>query len=174
MRRKLTVASAASVALLVVATAITAAPRRTQIARSVYAAFSLVSKNRPTTTRCGSYAVTRTTLEGVATSPEPSLGGRARMIAKVALNRSTGYGFITGTLVIRSGRTVRLRATLRGVISNSTVANGLVVGTFADRTALLANVSLIFNENFSFVAVRLGIETGQNSAVAYPVGRRCP
>lgn len=174
MRRNLTIVIAASVSLLVVATAITAAPRRVQVAHSVYAAFSLVSKTRPAATRCGTYAVTRTTLEGVATSPEPNLGGRATMTAKVALNRSTGYGFVTGTLIIRSGRTVRLRASLRGVISNSTVANGLVSGTFVDRSALLANVSLIFNENFSFVAVRLGIETGQNSAVAYPVGKRCP
>jgi hypothetical protein len=174
LRRNLTFVIAASLSLLVVVGGITAAPRRTQVAHSVYAAFSLVSNARPATTRCGTYVVTRTTLAGVATSPEPNLGGRATMTAKIAVNRSTGYGFVTGTLVIRSGGTVRLRASLRGVISNSNVANGLVTGTFADRSALLANTSFIFNENFSFVAVRLGIETGQNSAVAYPVGKRCP
>ncbi len=176
LRRRLTVFTAAFVLLATLTAGILAAPKRARVAHSVYAAFSLVSRSKPTTTRCGSYVVTRSTLVGTVTSPEPALGGRATMVTKVAVNRGTGYGFATGTLTIRSNSgAVRLKGTMRGVISNTVVANGLISGTFANRSQqLLANSTLVFNETYSFVAVRLGIESSQNSAVAYPVGRRCP
>lgn len=176
MRRKATVGALGLALSFGLTAGIPAATKRNQVARSVYAAFSLVSRAKPTTTRCGTYVVTRTTLAGVATSPEPRLGGRARLTSKLSLNPGTGYGLATGTLTIRStsGR-LRLRGTLQGVISNSNVVNGIIAGTFFEpKTFLLANVTLVFNETFSFVAVRLGIESGQNSAVAYPVFRACP
>jgi hypothetical protein len=53
--------------------------------------------------------------------------------------------------------------------------NGIVAGNlFQPKALLLANVTMVFNDNFTFAPVRLGLEEGRNSAVAYPpLARNC-
>ena len=87
----------------------------------------------------------------------------------------TNLGFTRGTLRIRDRRrALRLNATVAGVNANQAM-NGIVTGTlFGPSALLLANVTIQWNENFTFGAVRLGLEGGANSAVAYsPLPLRC-
>jgi hypothetical protein len=47
-----------------------------------------------------------------------------------------------------------------------------VSGILASPGALvIANLTIVFNENYTFAAVRMGVETGANSAVAYSAPR---
>ena len=111
-----------------------------------------------------------------STSPDARLAGTATFVGRIAVNPNTGLGFTRGTLTIRDRRrALRLRGTLTAVNSNRVTMNGIVAGSvFGPNALLIANVTIQFNENFTFGAVRLGLEEGRNSAVAYtPLGRRC-
>jgi hypothetical protein len=159
--------------VLLIPTGIAAASRANSPAQSVYAAFPLLSHGTTKTRRCGSTVVTTGTFTGIATSPDPRLAGRATLRAEIGVNPSTGYGYTKGTLTIRDARKrVRLTGKLIGVVSQTTVVNGIVSGTLASPGALvIANLTIVFNENYTFAAVRMGVETGANSAVAYSAPR---
>jgi hypothetical protein len=162
---------------LVLATGLAAAsPRRAAGPGVIYAAFSILPNGKLATKRCGPYVVTTGTYTGASASPDPRLGGTATLVAKIAVDPSTGLGFTRGTLKIRDRRRVlRMSSTIAGVNSNKVTVNGIVAGSlFRPNALLLANVTIQFNENFTFGAVRLGLEDGRNSAVAYsPLSRRC-
>jgi hypothetical protein len=149
-----------------------AAGARVNGAQSVYAAFPLTATSGPKTRRCGSMIVTRGTYTGLATSPDPRLAGRASVTLEIGVNPATGYGYARGPMTIKARSVTRLRGFLTGVVSNRNVINGIVTGTLTGPKALLiGNLSLVFNENFTFAAMRLGVESGQNSAVAYNTPR---
>jgi hypothetical protein len=68
-----------------------------------------------------------------------------------------------------------MRSTVSGVITQRSAVNGLVTGSLVNPAArLLANVTMVFDEELGFAAVRLGLESGQNSAIAYPAIPKCP
>jgi hypothetical protein len=128
------------------------------------------------TKRCGDYTVTSGRYIAPSASPDARLAGTAVFVGRIAVNPRTGLGFTRGTLTIRDRRkAVRLRGTLTAVNSNKVTMNGIVAGSvFRPNALLIANVTIQFNENFTFGAVRLGLEEGRNSAVAYaPLSRRC-
>ena len=153
-----------------------AAPRQETGPGVIYAAFSLIPTGKLATKRCGGYTVTSGTYTASSASPDARLAGTATFVGRIAVEPRTGLGFTRGSLVIRDRRkTVRARATVAGVNSNKVTVNGIVTGTvFRPNALLLANVTIQFNENFTFGAVRLGLEDGRNSAVAYPpLSRRC-
>jgi hypothetical protein len=136
---------------------------------------SILPKGKLTTRRCGPYTVTSGTYTAASASPDARLAGTATMVLRIAIDPRTSLGFTRGTLRIRDRRrALRLNATVAGVNSNQAL-NGIVTGTlFGPSALLLANVTVQFNENFTFGAVRLGLEDGRNSAVAYsPLSRRC-
>ena len=95
--------------------------------------------------------------------------------ARISLHPGGTTGVATGTLTIRdSARTVRMRSTVNGVITERSVVNGNVVGSvFIPTARLLANLTMVFDDELSFAAVRLGLETGKNSAIAYPAIPKC-
>jgi len=153
-----------------------ASPQRETGPGVIYAAFSILPSGKLSTKRCGPYVVTSGTYRGASTSPDPRLAGTATLVGRIAVDPSTGLGFTRGSLKIRDRRgAVRLRSSIAGVNSNKVTVNGIVTGTlFGPNALLLANVTIQFNENFTFGAVRLGLEDGRNSAVAYsPLSRRC-
>jgi hypothetical protein len=140
----------------VLATGVAAAsPNRQTGPGVIYAAFSILPKGKLATKRCGPYTVTSGTYTAASASPDARLAGTATFVGRIAIDR-------------------RLNATVAGVNSNQAM-NGIVTGTlFGPSALLLANVTIQWNENFTFGAVRLGLEDGPNSAVAYsPLSRRC-
>jgi hypothetical protein len=164
---------------LVLATGVAAAsPARETGPGVIYAAFSILPRGKVTVKRCGPYAVRTATYTGASTSPDQRLAGTATMVLRIATDPRdprTNLGFTRGTLRIRDRRrALRLTATVAGVNANQAM-NGIVTGTlFGPNALLLANLTISFNENFTFGAVRLGLEDGRNSAVAYsPLSRRC-
>jgi hypothetical protein len=161
---------------LILATGVAAAaPQRETAPGVIYAAFSILPSGKLSTKRCGPYTVTSGTYTAASASPDARLAGTATFVARIAIDPRTTLGFTRGTLKIRDRRkAVRLTATVAGVNSNNAM-NGIVTGTlFGPSALLLANVTIQFNENFTFGAVRLGLEDGRNSAVAYsPLSRRC-
>jgi hypothetical protein len=167
----------AAALVLALATGIAAASPEREVGPGViYAAFSILPSGKLATKRCGPYVVTSGTYKGTSTSPDPRLAGTATIVGRIAVDPTTGLGFTRGTLKIRDRRKVlRLNSTIAGVNSNKVTMNGIVSGTLYRPSALmLANVTIQFNENFTFGAVRLGLEDGRNSAVAYsPLSRRC-
>ena len=168
----------AAVALgLILATSVAAAaPARETGPGVIYAAFSLIPSGKLATKRCGPYTLTSGTYTAASASPDARLAGTATFVGRIAVDPRTGLGFTRGTLRIRDRRrALRLSATVAGVNSNKVTMNGIVTGTlFGPNALLLANVTIQFNENFTFGAVRLGLEDGRNSAVAYsPLSRRC-
>jgi hypothetical protein len=159
---------------LLVPTGLAAASRLGTGAQSIYAAFPLVSQGAPKRHRCSATIVTKATYKGSSTSPDPRLAGRATLTAELGVNPATGYGYANGTLVLRDARKhVRLTGKLVGVVSQATTVNGIVSGRIMSPNALLiANLTIVFNENYTFAAVRMGVESGSNSAVAY-LAPRC-
>jgi hypothetical protein len=167
---------AAAVGLIFATGVAAAAPDRQTGPGVIYAAFSILPSGKLTTKRCGPYSVTSGTYTGASASPDARLAGTATFVARIAIDPTRGLGFTRGTLRIRDRRRgLRLNATVAGVNSNRSTMNGIVTGTlFGPNALLLANVTIQFNENFTFGAVRLGLEDGRNSAVAYsPLSRGC-
>jgi hypothetical protein len=152
--------------------AVPAAALQGQTPQPIYAAFSVVKQGRLATRRCETYLITYGTYVGTSTSPDRRLAGRATLVLRIATNRANGTGVTSGTLEIRDPRgNRRVKARVMGVISQRTV-NGIVSGSlYSPNALLLANTTLVFDSELGFAAVRLGIESGANSAVAYPPAR---
>ncbi|MBD0329567.1 MAG: hypothetical protein ICV64_05635 [Thermoleophilia bacterium] len=148
--------------------------QRAADARAIYSAFDLNARESPRTTRCGAYTVTRATYTGRASSPDPRLAGRVTYVGRVVTN-GRGAGFASGSLTFRDRRNrIRMRGTLRAVVSQGNSVHGIVTGRLRRPNALLlANISLFFHPNYSFAGVRLGLQTAPNSAVAYSALGRC-
>jgi hypothetical protein len=69
---------------------------------------------------------------------------------------------------------VTMRSTMRGVVSFQQVVNGVLMGSlFRPNALMIANVTMDFNDNLTFAAVRFGMEDGSNTAVSYPRPRGC-
>lgn len=166
---------AAFVLLLVTPVGLSSARPRLQGPQPIYAAFSLLKNGKLTTRRCGVYTVTSASYSGRSASPDPRLAGAVTYTGRVALARGSTSGVASGTMTLRdSRRRVRMRASVSGVVTQATVVNGLVSGKLADPNALLlANITMIFDDELGFAAVRLGLESGVNSAVAYSAVPRC-
>ena len=141
----------------------------------IYAAFSLLKQGKLTTKRCGGYLITSGSYSGRSSSPDARLAGTVTFTGRISLHPGGTTGVTTGTLTIRDSlRRMRMRATVNGVITERSEVNGNVVGTVYDPTArLLANLTMVFDDQLSFAAVRLGLETGKNSAIAYPAIPKC-
>jgi hypothetical protein len=168
--------AAAGLLVLALPTGLGAALARTEASpQPIYAAFSLLKQGKLTTKRCGGYLITTGTYAGRSSSPDARLAGAVTFTGRIALHPGGTTGVATGTLTVRdSARKVRMRASVNGVITERSEVNGNVVGTVYDPTArLLANLTMVFDDQLSFAAVRLGLETGKNSAIAYPAIPKC-
>jgi hypothetical protein len=156
--------------LLVPAGLSSAKPVATQAnAQPIYAAFSILKQGKLRQRRCGQYRVTTGTYTGRTTSPDPRLAGEATYVAELAINSGGSTGVARGTMTIRDSRgATRMRSKVRGVITNGGTVNGVVMGTlFGPPALLLANLTMVFDDRLGFAAVRLGLEGGANSAIAY-------
>lgn len=176
MRQRIPIA-ALVVLVLAVPSALSAAIGRPRASpQPIYAAFSLLKQGKLTTKRCGAYVVTTGTYRGRSASPDPRLAGSVTYTGRISFTPGGTTGVARGTITIRdSAGTQRMRSTVNGVITQRSVVNGLVNGALVDPTArLLANVTMVFDEELGFAAVRLGLESGQNTAIAYPAIPKCP
>ena len=176
MRRQRVPIAAVVALVLVLPTGLSAAVRRPNSSpQPIYAAFSLIQQGKLVTRRCAGYLVTSGTYTGRSASPDPRLAGVVTYIGWVAFNQGGTTGVARGTLTIRdAARTVRMRSTFVGVVTERSAVNGFVSGTLAGPAArLLANVTMVFDDELSFAAVRLGFESGKNSAIAYPAVPKC-
>jgi hypothetical protein len=174
MKRSIIIA--AGMLLLVPSGLTAAASRSVATAQPIYAAFAVAAPRRPQPQRCGVYEIFRATYTGNSTSPDARLAGSIVLTGRIVVNASGTTGIANGTIVIRDARRiVRFRGTMRGVLTERSTVNGLVTGTVFRPTALLlANVTIVFDEVLRFGFVQFGLESGRNSAVAYPtVPRRC-
>jgi len=163
--------------VLAVPSALTAAVSRPKGSpQPIFAAFSLLQQGKLTTKRCGGYVTTSGTYRGRSASPDPRLAGFVNYTGRVSFTPGGTTGVARGTLTIRDvAGTQRMRSTVTGVITQRSVVNGLVSGSLVDPAArLLANVTMVFDDELGFAAVRLGLESGQNSAIAYPPIPKCP
>ena len=168
--------AAVVVLFLALPTGLSAAVARTNASpQPIYAAFSLLKQGKLTTTRCGGYVVTSGTYSGRSASPDPRLAGSVTYVGRISFHPGGTTGVARGTLTIRdSARSVRMRSTVTGVITQRSVVNGLVTGSLTNPAArLLANVTMVFDDELGFAAVRLGLESGQNSAIAYSAIPKC-
>jgi len=164
------------VLLLVLPSTLTAAVAQTEASpQPIYAAFSLLKQGKLTTKRCGGYLITTGTYAGRSSSPDARLAGAVTFTGRISLHPGGTTGVATGMLTIRdSARRVRMRASVNGVITERSEVNGNVVGWVYDPTArLLANLTMVFDDELSFAAVRLGLDTGKNSGIAYPAIPKC-
>jgi hypothetical protein len=146
-----------------------------QSPQPIYAAFSLLKQGKLAMKRCGGYSITTGTYSGRSSSPDARLAGAVTYTGRISLHPGGTTGVATGTLTVRdSARRVRMRSSVNGVITERSEVNGNVVGWVYDPTArLLANLTMVFDDQLSFAAVRLGLETGKNSAIAYPAIPTC-
>jgi hypothetical protein len=140
----------------------------------IYAAFSLLKQGKGRTQRCGEYSVATATYAGTAISPDRRMAGNAIYTSRIATLKGKPTGVASGTLTIRNGGRLGLRATLNGVLTQGIVINGIAAGTlFAPTQLLMGNVSVIFDDEKSVAVFRLGLESGANTAIAYPPVPRC-
>jgi hypothetical protein len=164
------------VLLLALPNGLGAAVERTKASpQPIYAAFSLLKAGKLRSQRCGGYSITFGTYTGRSASPDPRLAGVVTYVGQIALYPGGSTGVVSGTLTIRdSTRTLRMRSTVSGVITNRSAVNGMVTGSLVGPAALLlANMTMVFDDELGFAAVRLGFESGQNSGIAYPVIPKC-
>jgi hypothetical protein len=144
-------------------------------AEPIFAAAAIVATKRPKVRRCGGYTVITALYTGNSNSTDARMAGRMTFAGRIAINSGGSAGVATGQFVIRDRqRRIRMRANLRGVVTERVTVNGVVMGTVSgpDRQ-LIANVTIQFDEVHRFGAVRLGLESGLNSAVAYPAVPNC-
>jgi hypothetical protein len=141
----------------------------------IYAAFSLLKQGKLTMKRCGGYSITTGTYTGRSSSPDARLAGSVTYTGRISVHPGGTTGVATGTLTVRDSlRRLRTRASINGVITERSEVNGNVVGWVYDPTArLLANLTMVFDDELGFAAVRLGLETGKNSGIAYPTIPKC-
>jgi hypothetical protein len=140
----------------------------------IYAAFSLLKAGKGRTQRCGEYSVAFATYTGTAVSPDRRMAGSATYVSRIATLRGRPTGVATGTLTIRQGSRLGLRANLSGVLTQGIAVNGMAAGTlFNPGSLLMANVTIVFDDQRTIAVFRLGIETGNNSAISYPRIPRC-
>jgi hypothetical protein len=166
----------ASVLVLALPAGLSAAVARMEASpQPIYAAFSLLKQGKLSSRRCGGYSITTGTYTGRSSSPDARLAGSVTYTARIALHPGGSTGVATGTLTIRdSARTVRMRSIVNGVITERSVVNGNVVGSvFNPAARLLANLTMVFDDELSFAAVRLGLDAGKNSGIAYPAIPKC-
>jgi hypothetical protein len=144
-------------------------------AEPIYAAAAILANKRPVVRRCAGYTVTTAIYSGTSNSPDPRMAGRMSFAGRIAVNTGGTSGVASGQFVIRDrANRIRMKANLRGVVTSRTTVNGLVMGSVSRPTArLTANVTIVFDEVLRFGAVRLGTESGANSAVAYPPVPNC-
>lgn len=166
------------VVLLVTPVGVSALLRSAQTSpQPIYAGFTLLKTGKLSTRRCGAYVVTTGTYTGRSSTPDPRLAGVVTFVARIAQGRESAYGIATGTMTVRDARSrVRMRATVTGVLIKTSIStiNGLVSGTLIDPAGrLLANVTMVFDDELGFGVVRLGMESGANSGVAYPPVPKC-
>jgi hypothetical protein len=143
-------------------------------AEPIYAA-AVIETRRTKVRRCGGYTVTSSIWTGNSNSPDPRMAGAMTFAGRVAVKSSGSSGVATGQFVIRDrqGR-IRMKANLHGVVTQRTTVNGIVIGTVSRPGArLMVNVTILFDEVLRFGAVRLGLESGLNSGVAYPAVPNC-
>lgn len=141
----------------------------------IYAAVSLSKAGKLTTRRCGAYRIFSATYTGRSASGDPRLAGVVTYVGRVSLTSASTSGIASGTMTVKDPRgRVRMRATVMGVVTQSSVVNGLVFGSLINPNALLrANVTIVFDDKLNNGEVRLGLESGANSAVAYPAVPKC-
>jgi hypothetical protein len=140
----------------------------------IYAAFSLLKQGKGRSQRCGEYSVVTATYAGTAISPDRRMAGSATYTSRIATLKGKPTGVASGTLTIRNGARVGMRASLTGVLTQGIVVNGLANGTlFAPTQRLMANLSIVFDDRQSVAVFRLGLESGANTAIAYPAVPRC-
>ena len=141
----------------------------------IYSAFSLFKTGKLTIRRCGAYSVTSGTYTGRSASGDPRLAGVVAYTGRVALTRESTSGVAFGTMTVKDARgRVRMRGNVSGVVTRSSTVNGLVSGKLMIPAALLlGNLTMVFDDELGFAAVRLGFEEGLNSAVAYPAVPKC-
>jgi hypothetical protein len=169
LRRNILVPAVALAFLVLAAVPTGAAPVKvTRNAQPVFFAATLnLQKGTRRDRRCGPYRVTTATYVGQTFSAEPRLAGQGRYRAKLAINLGGTHGVATGTFTIRNGG-LRMRATVRGVITFTQAVNGLLLGTlFRPTELMIMNLSMTYNGNLTFAAVRAGMEQGQNTGVSY-------
>lgn len=144
-------------------------------AQPIYAAAALVANSRPVVRRCNGFTIISARWSGNSVAGDQRMAGRMTFAGRIAVNTAGSSGVATGQFVIRDRRqNIRMRANLTGVVTNRTVVNGVVSGTLRNPNArLTANITIVFDEVHRFGAVRLGLESGLNSAVAYPTVPTC-
>jgi hypothetical protein len=144
-------------------------------AEPIYAAAAILPNKKPVVRRCGGYTVTTAIWTGNSNSPDPRMAGRMTFAGRIAVNTGGTTGVATGQFVIRDRqRRIRMRANLRAVVTAKSTVNGVVMGTVSRPAAqLIANVTIVFDDVLRFGAVRLGLEQGLNSGVAYPAVPNC-
>jgi hypothetical protein len=174
MLKKITIAAALSLSIPSGLGAATPA-QLSASAEPIYAAAAIVPNKRPVVRRCAGYTVTSAIWSGNSNSPDPRMAGRMTFAGRIAVNTGGTSGVATGQFVIRDRQQrIRMKANLRGVVTQRTTVNGLVMGTVSRPAAqLTANVTIVFDEILRFGAVRLGLEQGANSGVAYPAVPNC-
>jgi hypothetical protein len=174
-RHRIPVAAAVAVVLALPAgLAAATSQATTQSPQPIYAAFSLVKQGKLRQQRCGVYRVTSGMYTGTSFSPDPRMAGAVTYSGRVSTLPSGVTGVASGTLTIRNGNRVRLRASVTGVLTNRAVVNGMVSGSlFVPNALIRANVTMIYDDALGFIVFRLGLESGANSAVAYPAVPRC-
>jgi hypothetical protein len=103
------------------------------------------------------------------------MAGAARYTSRLATLKGRPTGVGTGTLKIRDARgRLRHRTTIRGVVTQESVVNGLVSGElYGPNQLILANVTIVFDDSGFRATFRLGLESGANTGVAYPAVPRC-
>jgi len=164
------------IALLVTSAGLgAAAPQRPAGPQPIFAAFSLTKHGKLRQRRCGTYRIVSGTYTGQSATSDVRLAGAVTYTGWIALSSGSTTGVARGTLVVRdSQKRVRMRSTFAGVVTNSSTVNGTAFGRLVGPSELLlANVTMVFDEALRFAAVRFGLESGQNSAVAYPAVPKC-
>lgn len=162
MRRLMTFALAALVALVVTGLAIAHGSDNKKTS-PVSASFTATPTDKTTTVTCtgadGTYNITRGNYEGTATGSDAVLTGKITLRTKSVVNTTTGYGYTEGKVTLRDADgELKAKAHLIAVNTQKGILNGFLNGRVKGQGHLLANFSAAFNADGSSLSGELGSE----------------
>jgi hypothetical protein len=140
--------------------------------KQVSATFTATTASNVTSSTCkgtdgNTYAISRGTYTGTATSSEPSLNGPLTANVSSFVNTTTGVGTAQGRLRVATGSDTHTDATLKGVVSQGSIV-GLATGR-SRNAGLVANVSTGYSSAGGLTGGKLGGASG-GDAVEYTSG----
>ena len=178
MRKSLTIAIAAAVALVTAAIAMAAVFTASGVSAAT-ASFSTDKASPVRSTSCTgadgkAFTVTRGHYSGIATfaAPAAALGGALKIDARTTYSTTDGLGYVEGSFRVRDDES-RLSGRFTGTLKGTQLVGFLTATSRGNHARVVGNLSATFVPTTGFTAGAIG-STSSTAVLAVVAGPTCP